>query len=278
MARTITGIQNEIIAQVQANATLAPLLTSTSKVAIWRLTTYVVAVCIWTLETLFDIHVADVNETISKLKPHSLRWYAGKALAFQYGYNLVDDADYYDNTGIDDTTITASKVVDYAAVVEQERGLRIKVAKDNGTDLTALTSPELNAFKEYMKRIKDAGVRLNITSGPADGLRITIDLYYNPLVLNSAGGRLDGVVAQPVQDAVKTYLKNLPFNGVFVLQSLVDVLQLVDGVKIAHIVSAQAQYGALPYQSFYVKYLPDSGYLRFVNPGDITVNLIPYSE
>lgn len=278
MARTITDIQNEIIAQVQANATLSPLLTSTSKVAIWRLKAYVVAVCIWTLETLFDIHVTDVNETISKLKPHSLRWYAEKAVAFQYGFNLVDDADYYDNTGIDETTINNSKVVDYAAVLEQERGLRMKVAKDDGTDLTALTTPELDAFKEYMKRIKDAGVRLNISSTAADGLRLGIDLYYNPLVLDSAGARLDGVAPEPIQDAVKNYLKNLPFNGVFLLQNLVDVLQKVDGVKIAHIISAQAQYGALPYQSFSVRYTPDSGYLRLLVGGDLVINFIPYSE
>lgn len=278
MARSITTIQNEIIAQVQGDATLAPLLTSTSRVAIWRLMTYVVAVAIWTLETLFDIHVADVNETISRLKPHSLRWYAEKATAFQYGYNLVADADFYDNTGIDETTIEASKVVAYAAVVEQDRGLRIKVAKDSGVDLAALSTPELDAFIEYMRRVKDAGVRLNITTGTADSLKLSIQLYYNPLVLNSAGGRLDGTLSEPVQDAVKEYLKNLPFNGVFVLQNLVDVLQVVDGVVISHVVSAQAQYGALPFQSFSVKYLPDAGYLRIANPGDLTVTFIPYSE
>jgi hypothetical protein len=277
MARSITTIQNNIIAGVAANATLSPLLTSTSRVSIWRLLALVVATAIWTLETLFDIHVAGVNETISKLKPHSLRWYAEKATAFQFGYNLVDDADYYDNTGIDETTIEASKVVAYAAVVEQDRGLRIKVARDTG-DLAALTAPQLEAFEEYMKRIKDAGVRLNITSSAADELKLNIELYYNPLVLNSAGGRLDGTVSEPVQDAVKEYLKNLPFNGVFVLQNLIDVLQLVDGVKIAHLVGAQARYGLLPFQSFAVKYLPDAGYLRIPNPGDLTITFIPYSE
>lgn len=277
MARSITTIQNNIIAGVAANATLAPLLTSTSRVATWRLLALVVATAIWTLETLFDIHVADVNETISKLKPHSLRWYAEKATAFQFGYNLVDDADYYDNTGLDETTIEASKVVAYAAVVEQDRGLRIKVARDTG-DLAALTAPQLDAFEEYMKRIKDAGVRLNITSTAADELRLTLEIYYNPLVLNSAGGRLDGTVSEPVQDAVKEYLKNLPFNGVFVLQNLIDVLQLVDGVKIAHLTGAQARYGLLPYQSFAVKYLPDAGYLRSTNPGDLTITFVPYSE
>lgn len=277
MARSITTIQNNIIAGVAANATLAPLLTSTSRVAIWRLLALVVATAIWTLETLFDIHVADVNESISKLKPHSLRWYAEKATSFQFGYNLVADADYYDNTGIDETTIEESKVVAYAAVVEQDRGLRIKVARDTG-DLAALTAPQLEAFEEYMKRIKDAGVRLNITSTAADELRLTLEIYYDPLVLNSTGGRLDGTVSEPVQDAVKEYLKNLPFNGVFVLQSLIDVLQLVDGVKIAHLTGAQARYGLLPFQSFGVKYLPDAGYLRLTNPGDLTITFVPYSE
>lgn len=278
MARTITEIQNEIIVQVQGNATLAPLLTSTSRVAIWRLNTYVVAVCIWTLETLFDIHVADVNETISKLKPHSLRWYAEKAKAFQFGYNLVDDADYYDNTGIDPALIETSKVVDYAAVIEQERGLRIKVAKDNGTDLQALSNTELDAFEEYMKRVKDAGVRLNITTGPADNLKLSADIYYNPLVFDSTGARLDGAGNTSVQNAIKNYLKNLPFNGVFVLQSLIDVLQQVDGVTIVQITNAQARYGVLPFQSFAVKYVPDAGYLRFAVDGDLILNFIPYSE
>lgn len=278
MSRTITEIQNEIIGRVQANATLTPLFTSTSKTAIWREITFVVAICIWTLDQLFDLFKKDVDETIASLKPHSLRWYSQKAKAFQYGYNLVADSDQYDNTGIDETTIEASKIVDYAAVVENERGLRIKVAKDNGADLVALTSPQLIAFVEYMSIIKDAGVKLLITSTAADSLKLTMDIYYNPLVLNGDGQRLDGEDAEPAQNATKNYLKNLPFNGVFLLQNLIDQLQLVDGVLIADIKSASAKYGDLAFQSFSVKYLPDSGYLRFTNDTDLVMNFIPYGE
>jgi hypothetical protein len=278
MARTITEIQNEIIGRVQVNATLSPLLTSTSKTAIWREITFVVAMCIWTLDQLFDLFKKDVDETIASLKPHSLRWYSQKAKAFQYGYNLVADADYYDNTGIDEATIEASKIVDYAAVVENDRGLRIKVARDNGADLVAFTTPQLTAFVEYMRIVKDAGVKLLITSTAADSLKLTIDIYYNPLVLNGDGQRLDGIDVEPAQNATKTYLKNLPFNGVFLLQNLVDQLQLVDGVIIADVKSAQAKYGDLAFQSFSVKYLPDSGYLRFANNTDLVMNFIPYGE
>jgi hypothetical protein len=278
MARKITEIQTEIIDRIQANEVLAPLLYSISKVAIYRQIAFVVATTIWTLDKLFDLFKKDVDETIASLKPHSLRWYSQKAKAFQYGYNLVADADYYDNTGIDEATIEASKIVDYAAVVENDRGLRIKVAKDNGADLVAFTTPQLTAFIEYMRIVKDAGVKLLITSSAPDSLKMTIDIYYNPLVLNGLGQRLDGIDAEPAQNATKTYLKNLPFNGVFLLQNLVDQLQLVDGVVIADIKSAQAKYGDLAFQSFSVKYLPDSGYLRFENNNDLVMNFIPYGE
>lgn len=278
MARSITEIQNDIIAKVQADPVLSTQLTSTSLVAVWRLWTYVVAVSIWTIENLFDLFKQEVDETISAMKPHSLRWYAEKAKAFQYGDNLVADADYYDNSNQTDDAVAAKKIVAYAAVVEQERGLRIKVAKDGGVDLTALSTDELNAFIEYMKKVKDAGVKLLITSGVADALKLDMDIYYNPLVINASGGRLDGFTSTPVQDAIKAYLKNLPFNGVFLIQNLVDQLQLVDGVDVINIKSAQAQYGALPFQSFAVQYIPDAGYLRIANDADLTINFIPYSE
>lgn len=277
MARSITEIQDEIINRVQGDAALSSL-TNTSKVAIWRLWTYVIAVSIWTLEKIFDIFRTETDDKIAVLKPHSLRWYAAKAKIFQFGFNLVSEADYYDNTGVDETVLNTSRLVAYAAVVEQTRGLRIKVAKVMGTELAPLGAGELSAFVNYMNKVKDAGVKLLITSTGADSLKLTIDVYYNPLVLNAAGGRADGVSSEPVQQAVKTYLKNLPFNGVFVLQNLVDVLQKVDGVQVIDVKEAQAKYGALAYTAFRVQYIPDAGYLRLYNAADLQLTFIAYSE
>jgi len=278
MARTILEIQAESINQVQSDAVLSAELTSTSKVAKWRLWTYVTAVCIWTIEKLFDVLRLETDEKLAALKPHSLRWYAGKAKAFQFGFNLVNEADYYSNTGIADSIVEASKIVDYAAVVEQTRGLRIKVATDTGSDLAALSAPQLAAFVAYMARVKDAGVKLLITSSAPDSLKGSINVYYNPLVINANGGRNDGFSADPVRDAFKLYLKNLPFNGVFLLQNLVDVLQLIDGVSVIDIKQMQARYGALPYTSFNVQYIPDAGYLRLYSDSDLVLTFIPYSE
>lgn len=273
MARTITQIHDELIAAKNAQTQLAAL-TSTSATALWRLWLYVVAVGMYTHEVLFDAHKAEVLDIISRLKPHSLKWYATKAVAYMHGYDLVSDADFYDTTGLTEQEISDAMIVDYAAVVEVDNGLRVKVATDNGTDLVPLSAEQFDGFVEYMSRVKDAGVKLLITTQVADELKLNIELYYNPLIMDSTGARLDGGGATTVQDAIKNYLKRLPFNGVFVLAYLVDELQQVEGVVIPHIVQAQARYGSLAFGAFAVQYQPDSGYLRFATDTDLTITWI----
>lgn len=260
--------------KVQADETLSAKLTSNSRTAIWQLWALVVAACQWTLETLFDLHKAEVTDIIDNMKPHSLRWYANMAKAFQYGYNLVDGEDYYDNTGLTDEQITASKVVAYSAVVEQEKNLRIKVAAVDSGDLAPLPADQKTAFDEYMSRVKDAGVKLVIDSLPADRLILSLDIYYNPLVLDNNGARLDGTSGEPVPDAIRNYLKNLPFNGYLVLAYLVDALQKVDGVVIPDLTKAEAYYGANIGGAINVKYNPDAGYLRIADE-DLSLTFIP---
>lgn len=277
MARTIAEIQAEIIAAKEAQADLAGL-TSNSRTAVWRLWIYITAVAFWTLETLFDLHRQEVIDYINNMKPGSAKWYANIAQAYQHGQVLPPDTDKYNNTGLTEDEIEERKIVAYAAVVEAERGLRIKVAKDNGTDLEPLDEvDELPPFMEYMARVKYAGIRLLITSNEPDSLTLNLAIYYDPLVLDSEGSRLDGSDNEPVQKAVRNYLRNLPFNGVFVLAYLVDVLQQVPGVVVPHILSASARYGALPYTSFNVEYQPDAGYLRLIDAGDLVLSFFPKS-
>jgi len=278
MARTIDEIQLSMLTAIAADATLSPVATSTSKVAIFRLFTRIVAVAIWTVEVLFDTLKAELNELLAALKPHSLRWYANKAKDFQYGYSLPIDTDKYDNSLLTEEEIEDSKIVKYSAVTEGDDGkLRIKVAKE-AADLEPLAVGELAAFSEYMARIKDAGVRLLISSNTPDKLKLTLKIFYDPLILNSNGQRIDGSDLEPVQNAVRTYLKNLPFNGVFVLAYLVDALQTVEGVVIPHIVTCSTSYAAFPFTTVNVQYLPDAGYLRFEVPEDLVIEFEAQSQ
>ncbi|RFM32267.1 nucleotidyltransferase [Chitinophaga silvisoli] len=277
MARTITEIQDDIISRVAGTAELSTL-NSSSRVAVWRLWTYIVAVSIWALENLFDLHKTEVTNLINEKAPHSLRWYANKAKDFQYGSELAYEEDYYDNSTLSDDQVAEQKIIAFSAVVEQSKGLRLKVARIVDGDLNALTAQQLESFETYMNRIKDAGITpLVVESLPPDNLKLELIIYYNPLVLGSDGSRLDGTNPDPVGNRIRDYLKNLPFNGTLVLAYLVDALQQVDGVVIPHIVQAQAKYGTLAYSAIPVMYNPDAGYLRVQEEEDLTITFIPQS-
>ena len=96
MARTIQEIQ-QIIYNAKEREDALNGLNSNSRVAIWRLWVYIISVAIWSLEKLFDLHRTDIDKRLTELKPHTARWYRSKALAFQYGFDLLPDSDKFNN-------------------------------------------------------------------------------------------------------------------------------------------------------------------------------------
>lgn len=274
MARTIAQIQQALLDQVAADSTLSTQLTSTSSVAIWRLWTYVVAVCQWTLEVLFDQHKSDINAILSAQRPHTYQWYATMAKAFQYGYSLVADSNTY--AVIDPT----AQVVTYAACVAFDpKGIKLKVATGAPGSLAPLSSPQFTAFQAYMQLVKDAGVRIYFVNQPADSLLLNLNIYYDATVLDGTGARLDGTASTPVKDAINNYLANLPFNGLYTNFALLNAIVAVDGVVIPDLVSAQGNFygSSLPYVNIDPQYNPQSGYLAIVNPSsDLTITYYPH--
>lgn len=276
MARTITEIHEDIIISIQGDERLADL-NSTSKVSIWRLFSYAVAVCIWTLERLFDLHRQEVDRLILELKPHTARWYRSKALSFQFGYSLVPETDRYDNTGLSDEDIADSQVIKYAAVTESddESRLIIKIATESNGLLAPISAGESAAFSTYMQRIKDAGVRVTIINFLPDRLYLNMDIYYDPLVLDAAGNNILAG-GRPVEAAVNGYMKELPFNGELVIAHLVDRLQAVPGVMIPHVNLIETSwidgelgdYGDV--EPVTVKKIPVSGYFQVVDFDNVT--------
>ncbi len=275
MARSISEIQTQIIAAVQADTTLSGL-SSTSVTAIWRLWTFVVATAIWTLEVLFDAFKSEVTELVAAQKAHTLRWYQTKALAFQLGGTLGAGSDVYNNTGLTDDQVTAQKIVTNAAVSEVDNQLIIKVAKTVSGELQPLESGEITAITTYLTEIKDAGVKLILRSVAADRLKVVVDVYYDATVLSSTGARLDGTSSTPVQEAAKAFLLELPFDGQFVKSHLVDKLQAVDGVIVPEIRLCQARRNDDPsFSAVDVFYQPFSGFLKYYTPStDLILNFI----
>lgn len=262
MARSISDIQASIIALVQGDATLAGA-SSTSQTAIWRLITNVVAQAIWALEVIFDAFTVDLLAQVEALKPHTLRWYQEKALTFQNGSDLPEGSDDYDNSALDDATVLAQQIVKAAAATEGGGEVQIKVAKETSGALAPLSGGEYASFESYINEIKDAGVVIEVINQEGDKLTVNATIYYDPLVLNSSGNRIDGTLNDPVGTAVKAYLRALPFNGVLVRSALFDVLQGVSGVYTPVLSSVQAGvFGATGLVEVQVQYLPYAGYFK----------------
>ena len=82
---------------------------------------------------------------------------------------------------------------------------------------------------------------------------------------------LDKKFNAPLRDAIKAYMKQLPFNGELILAHLVDHLQRVEGVIIPHIISAQSSWidptanGYQTAQPINVRAIPVSGYFEMVD-------------
>lgn len=288
MARTIQQIFDEQKAEAirlateQNNTEALAMFNDTSKIALWRLLFYAMSFCVWSLENIFDLFTDLVNSIIATLTPHSLRWYRTKALAFQYGYDLIADSDKYDNTLLTADQIELSMVVKYAAVneaqVDGRRVLLVKVAGVDGSgNLIQLPAEQEAAFIAYMERVKDAGNLLIIYNRLADILKTEVDVYYNPLLLTADGIRLDGLDGKPLEDAAVNYLLNLPFNGEFSNAAFIDTLQNAFGVdnKNVFLKSMQRKINDTDYQSVGNTFIPDAGYTKF-DVGGLLINYIAH--
>lgn len=239
-----------------------------------------VATAMWTNQQLFVQHKIDIAQLLNGQRAHTPNWYAHKAKEFQFGMELVSEADYYDNTGLSAEQIVEMQVVKYSAAVESldKNILYLKVATDNNGIRQPLQPSQLTAFKNYLNSVQDAGVRISVINDQADDMKLTIDIYYDPQVLDESGKRLDGEADTPVQDAVRNYLNNLSFNGMYTNQALVDTLQMVQGVDVAELKNAASRYGAYTdFKPIDAREIAHAGYYKITDE-NLILNFKPNEE
>ena len=271
MARSILVIYNEMVAEKETLATLNSLqpavdsaqdllsdLTTPSKVAAWRLIFFVTAVGIWSVELLFDKHVLWIEQRAKELAYGNIQWYVPVALEFQYGDSLVWNGKKY----LYDPLLPSHRIITLAAASEVGGYVILKVAKAIAGVTQKLTTPELDAFTTYVKKVKPAGPKVLIVSRDPDLLKIHYHVMYDPLILTAAGELIATPGVFPVRNAINEYCVGLPFNGVFTVTELTDRIQLATGVIDPVFDSAEVQYGIEPYTTFVDSYTPNAGYLK----------------
>lgn len=225
-------------------------------------------------------HKIDVEKLLTEKKAHTPNWYASKAKLFQYGYQLDGDNDYYDNSALSEEIIEKSKIVKFAAAVpgRNKSILYLKIATGTNENKQPLSKTQLEAFSFYISQVADAGVNLIITNDVADEIAIEMDVYYDPLILDKQGKRLDGSDDTPVQNAAKYYIHNLQFNGMYVNASLVDSVQAVTGVKFPELKGAASRYGVYTeFRKIDGRERAHAGYYT-IKDTNLKLNFKPYDE
>jgi len=258
MARTIKEISDSILADIATNI---PQLNSQSKVAIYRLLADIVATCIWAHEKLWDLFWAEVEQRIQAAVPGTVAWLHNACLTFQYGDNLELIGDKYSYSIID----SDKQIIKRCAIVEAGGRVIIKVARLNNDIPEELSSDQLSAFKWYIRNIKFAGIKTAIISQPADMLKLSYKVYYDPSVLTSSGELITEPGTYPVADAINNYLASIVFDGKFNMTASVDAIQTAQGVIEPIMVYGQGKsYNAASYSNFTENYYSVAGYMSIV--------------
>lgn len=276
---TIQSIKNQILAEKAKYENLQGM-NSTSKVAIYNLWAYIVAAVAWVQYELWGKYKIELAQQIAEQKKYRLTDFRNMALAFRFGHELNDDTGEYDEGIYTDDEIEAAKIVKRAAVNELElnnrKHLFVKVATEVNGDLAKLADDQYNALKQYFARIKPAGTKIIIFTDKPDDLKITLDFYYDPLILSKLGIRIDGRGNTTVQDELRAYLKNLKFNGEFTIAELENRLQKVNGCadEEVYVRSCEANY-KIPesWQIINANFVANSGYMK-IDDVNLTINFI----
>lgn len=304
MARGIPEIFNALVAEKESLSALDELtggaavgltpyqklladVNSKSRVALWRLMLFITAAGSWLLESLWDAFRTEVLQKADEAVAGNADWYLRKIYEFQFGgdytYGLFDGVFRWS------TVVPEDRPIEYAALMELEGDLIIKVAGGQDGRPVKLGTDQTNAFIAYLGKFKIAGTTCQVISADADDLSYDLEIYFNPMLGFSK-------VKTNVENAVTEYLGTREFNGRFSVQRFVDFLQAADGAEDVVINRLEARYAGLDFSPINRQYLPNAGYMAVVggvalgtvtenadrsytasNADGVTIKYIPYA-
>lgn len=231
MARTVTQIYNEILAEKAKYASLNDL-TNTRSTAIWRTIYYVIAISIAAFEQINDVFKTELIQSAETLPIGTKYWYSQMMLNYQEGYKLV----YNRLTGRLEYPVVdeESRIIIGASCVNEADTVVLKVCKDDGTGiLTNLTEQQQISVRDYINDFKFAGTITRLVSLVGDDLKISMKVKIDKNKINSLGQLVSDDTVYPVVNAINEYLFLLgttSFDDEFLLINLTDYIQKVDGV------------------------------------------------
>lgn len=286
MFKTIIEIFN-YISDLKNKNTILSEVNSASKTSLWRQFLEVVSTAYWAFVNVRDLHDKETEVLIQEQKVPNQRWYRNKALSFQYGFDVETDSDVFKKTiqvdGVDieatEEQIDASKVIKYCAVdrkvIANRASLIIKIAGEENGEIVQTSDDVKEALKKWFEvdGAAAAGDVITYINYKGDILSFSVDVYVNSLVL-MGDGRHKINLNYPVEDSIKTYLKNLPFNGEFDVQKFEAAILATEGVLKLKTNKVESKWivpqggdadGYGLFQPISVYKIPESGYFKVLD-------------
>lgn len=253
MARTTTEIQAALDAAYKSEFGLTD--EQVSNAGRWKLIRGIVSLSIFSLEKLFDLFKAEVNNLNAASEVGGFRWWKNKLLDFQYGDPLIEENGRLFYLQIDDS----KKIIKKCSVIEDESLLKLKIAGTEAGELVKITdTAERAAIESYIKDIKPAGVQTMILSSDADLLAFDVVFVFD-------GKLVQADFENETETAINFYLNNIDFDGEFRINKFRDSLEFVPGMIDVFINQVKWKpEGVVNYQnlSLSLNHSPVSGYYK----------------
>lgn len=198
-----------------------------SKASIEGLLFYVVASIIYLREKALELWREDVEKTAKATRYGTKEWWHTQALKWQKGDSVQVDTQGVLGYEVEDED---KKIIKYAAIRSEGRAVYIRVAKEEGEELTALTGEETQEFQSYVNDIKPLGIMAVGQSFEACKLEVKMSVYFD-------GQRDITEMESSVKTAIKEYLKGITFGGEVIKNKMIDKVQEVSGVNDVEIAS-----------------------------------------
>jgi len=231
MARSFSTIKTEIETAVRTYPSLADFKLPSeggSSAGVFNLLITIMASSILVFEVILDLFRDEVTGLALSAVSCNAKWLQAQLLAFQYGDLILVGDDYVPYYAVPDTT---KQIVTRCAIVEGT-WVTIKVAKGTVGSLAPLTTPELDALKDYYfgtsfsEGIGIAGITPAFVSENPDRMKITANVHY---LAQSDPVALKIEVIAAIDNFFATF-QDTNFNGVVYMISLTDAVQAVAGV------------------------------------------------
>lgn len=276
-------IQNESVQLAYGLDTTKTFDEEFSRASIENILFEIVAYCGWVILGLFDLFKADVIEYRTNQSPFNTRAIVRLAKSYLHGYTLEGETDKYNTSGLTAEQIAAAEIVKHAACSQVLDGfgkpfLRLKMAGETDGELRQLTAPEMEGVEAYMNVVQPAGVKIVKESNAPDQIRMGWKVYYNPLLLNANGDRVDGTAQDVGRAVIKEYLTKIVFNGTYAPQNHEVFVKSTDGIELCLIQYVQTKYAGYDWSTVNDIATPDSGYYRFANNSDLVIEYVAYNE